>query len=150
MDITFKHKKELFSEFFATMMKFQRLVSQKFQMPVEDKIATMLQMQTMKYLKDYPKSTVGEVAQELFISSSSIAQLTDRLVVAGDIERVHDNYDRRIVRLSLTSHGEKELARLWQFHQDNINKMLSYIPEKDLKEMIRIHKDVLKRMEEDK
>lgn len=143
----FDSKQKLFQEFISTMTKVRRIMDQMSNVSLEDRVATMLQMQALTYLKEHSQLTVGELAAKLHMSSSAIAQLSERLVLANFVSRGTDENDRRIVLLKLTGEGRKELERM---HQKMIEKMggfLEYISEDDLKAMIRIHKKVLDKLE---
>ncbi|MFH1601879.1 MAG: MarR family transcriptional regulator [Candidatus Shapirobacteria bacterium] len=141
-------KQELFEEFFATVTKISRIAERSVNCSLEDKAATILQMQGLSYLSESPNSTVSELAQAVNMSSSSIAQFTDRLTENKLISRKPDVNDRRIVRLNLTDKGRSEIVetRKRMFHK--MGKVLDLISESDLKELIRIHKKILHSLEE--
>ncbi len=54
--------------------------------------------------------TVGDVAEYLLVRHHSAVELVNRAADAGLVERVADPEDGRVVRLRLTSLGEKKLA----------------------------------------
>ncbi|HZK51463.1 MAG TPA: helix-turn-helix domain-containing protein [Actinomycetota bacterium] len=56
--------------------------------------------------------TIGEVADYLLIKPHSAAELVDRAVAEGLVERRPDNDDRRVVRLRLTRLGTSKLAAI--------------------------------------
>ncbi len=141
-------KQKLLEQFFSTTIKIRRIVDHMSNISLEDKVTTSLQLQALNYLKDHAKSTVGELAQELNMSSSSIAQFTDRLVHMDFVTRENDKNDRRIVRLVLAQNGEKELKIMHQKMTEKMNKFSKYISEEDLLEMVRIHTKILKNLEE--
>ncbi|MGH7203939.1 MAG: MarR family winged helix-turn-helix transcriptional regulator [Candidatus Levyibacteriota bacterium] len=140
---------ELLQQFIGTMMKVRRFIDPAIGIPQEDKTATLLQTQALTFLKEHPQSTVGELAQYLHMSSSAIAQFTDRLTDAHLIERKNDPNDRRIVRLSLTATGDDRLISLRKVIQERMGNILTRIPEKDLKEVIRIFGNLLENLEEE-
>lgn len=114
----------------------------------EDKLTTILQVQGLTFLKEHPKTTVGELAAELTMSSPAIAKFTDKLVDCGWVERIDDPDDRRIVRLLITIQGEKEFERIKCKHFEKMSEIFSLMPEEDIKEMIRIMEDLTRRWEE--
>ena len=136
-------KLELLKEFMATMTNVHKVMSQLSSASFEDKVASMLQMQALSFLNNKPNSTVGELAETLNMSSSSVAQFTDRLVKARLVTRKLDPADRRIVRLSLTKVGKSELNKIQDELIVKTSELLSYISDKDLKEMIQINKRLL-------
>jgi len=67
-----KNKEELIWEYISVMLKALRLGSGLSGVSPEDKIATMLQLQALIFLKDNPGLTIGEFAKELNTSQSSV------------------------------------------------------------------------------
>src|SRR5579872_2026687 len=147
---TTDQKSKLLEEFFATMGKMRQAVESLSNVSPEDKIATMLQMQALSYLKSHHLSTVGELGARLYMSSSSIAQFTDRLVTAGFVKREQDTEDRRIVRLSLSVKGEKELAAMRKRMMEKMGRLLVHVSQKDLADLVRIHKKIVNGLENKK
>lgn len=141
-----KHK--LADQFLRTFAKIRRLVDHCCDISLEQKIATLLQLQALSYLEEHKNATVGELAHDLAMSSSAIAQLTDRLVNAKRIERKNDPDDRRITRLQLTKEGREELQHLKKHFVDKISFLLSYISENDLRELIRIQTELSHKLEQ--
>ena len=133
-----KQKQELVQQFISAITKIRRIVHQSSNISLEEKFATILQMQALGFVKDHPKATVGELAQKLHMSSSSIAQLCDRLVSNGWVKREDDPKDRRVTRLSLTDKGSKELKAIKLKHFKKMGQVFSLLDEEDLKEMVRI------------
>lgn len=141
-------KRELLEEFFATMTKIRRIVEKAVNLSCEDKTATILQVQALAYLNEHASSTVSELAQALQMSSSAIAQFTDRLADANLVTREPDVSDRRIVRLMLTEKGKKESAEVRKKMFEKMSKVFDYISEDNLKELLRIHNKILYSLED--
>lgn len=138
--------KKLYGELFKAMSQCKRLMHQSFSSLTKDLETTMIQVQALSFIKEHPKSTVGELARNLHTSMSSTAQLTDRLAKHSWITRSDDKKDRRIVRLTLTSSGQQELG---SFHEQMIERMADFygnIPEKDVIELLRIHNELIDKM----
>jgi DNA-binding MarR family transcriptional regulator len=83
------------------------------------------------------------------MSSSAVAQLIDRLLTSNWVDRKHDETDRRVVRLSLTHEGLKELDRLKKIRQERLEPLLKHLDEKDLQELIRILNNVYDSMNQE-
>lgn len=143
-------KQDLVQQFLITSTTLSRIMSQLSTVSLEEKMATILQFQALTYLKQQDEATVGELAQELAMSSPAIAQLTDRLVNAGRIERKDDKNDRRVVHLSLTDEGVKELSQMKQKYIEKMTSLLSFIPATDLRELVRIQAELIQKLEENK
>ena len=67
--------------------------------------------------------TVGEVADSLLLRHHSTVELVDRAAQAGLVHRTVDEADRRVVRLSLTSKGQRLLHRLSAAHLDELKRL---------------------------
>lgn len=138
---------DLVQEFVNTLDTLRRIISRLSCMSHEEKMATALQFQALSYLKEHKNSTVGELAQEIGLSSSAVAQLIDRLVTAQKIIRKNDTKDRRIIHIALTEEGAKELAQIKKKYIEKLTFLLSYISEKDLTELIRIQTKLIHKLE---
>jgi len=140
---------ELLNDFFNTSDKLRNLMQQLSPGKERFKMATRLQIRTMKYLFINPETTVGDLAKELVMSSGAIAQLLDRLEGYGWIKRDNDPEDRRVIRLSLTQEGRKQIKEIGRlFIKEKIQSFLSLIREEDLKTLVEIQKRIIKNIEE--
>jgi len=135
------HTKLLF-EFLSKAVKIRRLIEQT--SSFEDKAITLLQIQALTFVHEHPKTPVGSLADELSMSLSSVAQLTNRLVESHYLKREDSSNDRRIIHLSITPKGVKQLEAFKEQLTMNHFKVLSTIPKNDLKELVRIFTTILK------
>lgn len=129
---------------FNTMLQFGKLMSQSTQETHEERTATMLQFSALHFLKDQPNDTVTNLATSLKLSKSSATQLIERLVKLSLVKRTHDSEDRRVIRLNITEKGKKECIILKRQMIQKMQKFFSKIPAKDLKELVRIHTNLVK------
>jgi DNA-binding MarR family transcriptional regulator len=67
--------------------------------------------------------TIGQAADYLLIRHHSAVELVDRSVRAGLVERVRDADDHRVVRLRLSSAGERVLADLSSAHLEELARL---------------------------
>lgn len=58
------------------------------------------------------KTTVGELAEELGLSTSATTIAINRLVTSGHIDRTRDEADRRVVWVELTPSAKETITRL--------------------------------------
>jgi DNA-binding MarR family transcriptional regulator len=143
-----KSKQNLVQEFMSTSVTLKRIISRLSSVSLEEKMATILQFQALTYLREHKNATVGELAQDLAISSSAVAQLIDRLLEAGRIARKNDLKDRRIIHISLTPEGKKEQSQMKKKYIEKMTFLLTHISEKDLHELIRIQTELITKLEE--
>ena len=133
------------AEFLEQFMKIMRVLHRT-ALPrniIDSKSAiTPLQLEALLYLHTHPKSTVSTLGKYLQLSSSAIAQLTDRLAKAGLLRRTPNPRDRRSVVLSLTPKGERAFSQFHKVHMEKMKELMTLMPEKDMKELIRIFKNL--------
>lgn len=132
---------KLLSEFLSKAVKVRRLIERT--SSFEDKAITLLQIQALTYIHAHPKAPVGSLADELSMSLSAVAQLTNRLAEANYIQREDSQTDRRIICLSITHEGARQMEVFKKQLDKNHFKVLSAIPENDLKELVRIFTNIL-------
>ncbi len=75
-------------------------------------VITPPQWSTLAWIDAYQVLSVGVLARKLGIDDSVATGIVKRLELHGLIERVHDQTDRRIVRLALTSEGSEIVHQL--------------------------------------
>ena len=91
---------------------------------------TPQQYQLLLALKGFPGrdwATVREVAERLQLRHHSVVELVDRAQTEGLVERGPDPDDRRLVRVLLTEHGERVLARLSALHRAELHRLESVL-----------------------
>ncbi len=130
-------------QLFGTMLQLGKLMSQQTAETHEEKTATMLQFFALHFLKEQPNGTVTDFCKFLNLSKSSATQLVERLVKAGLVRRIDDSADRRIIRLSITENGKKEFIVLKKKLMEKMHRIFSKVPQRDVRELIRIHTNLI-------
>lgn len=141
------NKQKDFSKFFNTMLKMRKILHQTLDDTDGDNIPTMLQVQTLKTIKENSPITASELASRLQMSPSALTQMTDRLIKSRFIFRKNDKNDRRLILLSLTSDGEEHLASILKKMEQKANQILAPISAKDLETVVSIFEDFLQKYE---
>lgn len=72
--------------------------------------------------------TIGEIADYLLLRHHSVVGLIDRADAAGLVRRVRDTEDHRLVRLQLTSDGERRLEALSALHLQELERLALELP----------------------
>jgi DNA-binding MarR family transcriptional regulator len=72
--------------------------------------------------------TIGEVADYLLLRHHSAVGLVDRADAAGLVQRGRDPDDHRVVRLQLTSAGNKRLEALFELHLEELERLSLKLP----------------------
>jgi DNA-binding MarR family transcriptional regulator len=135
------HHTKFLEQFMKMMRVLHRTVLPRNTVDTESGI-TPLQLEALLYLHMHPKSTVSALGEYLQLSSSAIAQLTNRLAKAGFLKRAPNPRDRRSVTLSLTPKGERVFSQFHKVHMEKMKELMTLLPKKDMKELIRIFKNL--------
>src|SRR5438552_18108167 len=67
--------------------------------------------------------SVGDISHYLVERQHSVSGLIDRAVRAGLVRRETDPGDRRVVRVALTTKGERKLETLTQLHVEELERL---------------------------
>ena len=143
-------KQILFLEFIQAVEKIRKFSEKISGKGSEAPGIPPLQIQALDYIKRNPGTPVRGLSDHLSISSSAISQLTDRLFTSKLVDRKSDSSDRRSVLVFLTKKGEQSLKNFKKKQIEDIDFVTKYISIDDIEQMIRIHKNVLKKIEENK
>lgn len=73
--------------------------------------------------RDRRGPTIGELADYLLLRHHSAVELVDRAEQAGLVERWGDEGDGRIIRVRLTTDGNRRLTRLTPAHLDELEQL---------------------------
>ena len=98
----------------------------------------MLQCEAMLCIKKHKNTHMGDIAEHFSTSMPTATALIDKLIGAKFVTRENDPTDRRVVRINLTKSGEKLLIELTKHKKEKMSKLLSYLPESDKLELLRI------------
>lgn len=82
--------------------------------------------------------TMQEIARQLRVTAPSATSLVRKLFSLGWIERKASGSDKRVVRISLTAKGRKELSRYRSQSEKTMRKVFSKLPERDLSHLKRV------------
>ena len=127
--------RQLTREDFEHLLEF-RTSLRKFQRWSEDQAnaagLTHVQHQLLVAIKGHPGDqppTVGDLSGYLLQRHHSTVELVDRATAAGLVRRVSDAGDGRVVRVRLTSVGERRLAALTPAHIDELHHLAEVLNE---------------------
>jgi DNA-binding MarR family transcriptional regulator len=93
---------------------------------VRDHGLTPQQYQLLLALKGFPGrewASVSELADRLQLRHHSVGELVNRAQAQDLVTKAPHPTDARIVRVEMTPHGERALARLSALHRDELRRM---------------------------
>lgn len=101
---------------------------------------SMSQFMTLLYIKQNKAISMKEISEHFSIEMSSATSVLNRLVSSKLVKRMEDKKDRRVVRISLTTRGDNLLKKALKAHKKKIQKVLSYLSDKQKIDLYRILK----------
>lgn len=93
-----------------------------------DESLSLPQFRALVVLATRGAATVGALADELNVHSSTITRLSDRLVARALVSRVAAETNRREVVVELTPAGKRIVAKVMQRRRDAIAEIVAAVP----------------------
>lgn len=122
------------------MFKTFRLMKEEMSFTNNFTHLSILQIQTLIFIKQNKKTSMGDVAEYFHIELPSATSLLNKLCDQKLVERHEDENDRRLVMISLTNEGKKLLQQAMNQRRKKLEKTLSYLSEKEKNELLNIMK----------
>ncbi len=120
---------------FERLLEF-RVTLRRFQRWSEDQARavglTHVQHQLLVAIKGHRGTVppaVGDLAGYLLLRPHSTVELVDRAEAAGLVERTPDGDDGRVVRVRLTSEGDRILRKLARAHLERLHELATVLDE---------------------
>ena len=106
---------------------------------------TVVQLKAIYMLSYNPNISLGELAEKLRLTNSTVSGVIDRLVQNGLVERIVPPENRRMVSIHLTEKGKNMLDNHFLSESILINKLneVMDLPEEDIEELLRLHNLIL-------
>lgn len=102
-----------------------------------------LELRALMALDANTEMDMKELSQTLQISPSSCTQLMNRLRMHGYIERKESSKDRRLVVVTLSAKGLKEMQKKWELMQKKVKRLFSTFTSEELDVYIKLHQKLL-------
>jgi len=135
-------KNDITIELVEMMFKVMRLMKHKMSYTNNLTHLSILQFQALIFLKQEngKKVTMGDIAEYFHIELPSATSLINILCEQKLVTRKSDENDRRLVIIVLTTQGKTLLERAMSERRQKLEKTLSYLSEKEKKELLNIFK----------
>lgn len=126
-----KEIEETFREFIRTLLpKWVDLKNQE---------VSFSQFVLLQILRKKGPKKVSELAEDMFVTSSAITGLSDKLVKNDFILRERSEKDRRIVQLVITEKGEQLALKIEQQQKEKMDHIHDGFTEEELKVMKKMY-----------
>ena len=113
--------------------------------PVRRGEITPEQYWLLKLLNKQTELSIGELAEALGVTGSSVTTACKRLEKAGLLKRTRqaDGQDERVVLVTLTTQGHQQLEAWQQERRNELNKMLTPLSPSEQNELQRLIERIL-------
>lgn len=138
MDIT--------SQLIDSIFTFSRLMKEKMGIKSDLANLSMVQIQTLLFLKKNSSSPMRKIAEYVQIELPSATNLIDTLVQLELVARNADNQDKRVVNISLTQKAEELLAKVKKERTETMNVVLTPLSDTDKEKLLEILKKLTESM----
>lgn len=99
---------------------------------------TISQLLVLEQLHNRAESKMKDLADFMNVTTAAMTGIIDRLVREGCVTRIFDPNDRRIIRVKLTSKGNKFLQRINLKRRQTLIKIFEKVSDNDRAEYLRI------------
>lgn len=120
-----------------TLLKLMRNYESCDEMCVAQHGITATQGYTLLAFPNEADLSMNELSEQMGLASSTMTRMVDHLVRKGLVGRQHDEDDRRVVRVSLTSEGKRLRQELERERQQLMETVLEAIPEAERPVILR-------------
>ena len=96
--------------------------------------------------------SMSQIGRRLMISKPNVTSVINNLIRDGKVERLPDEADRRIIRVSVTKKGRAFMQHYKKIMQEVIKTNLSQLDEHDLERLyqaLKEMKDITSKISED-
>lgn len=97
-----------------------------------------MRCETLRFIQEKEQPTMQEIAKHLRITAPSATSLMRKLSSLGWIERAPTRTDKRVVRITLSAAGRREVARYQKQAEATMRKVFSRLPQRDIRHLKRI------------
>ncbi|OIK09418.1 hypothetical protein BIV60_23950 [Bacillus sp. MUM 116] len=109
---------------------------------------TVVQLKALYRISSNPNISLGELAEKLRLTNSTVSGVIDRLVNSQLVERVVPPENRRAVSIHLTQVGKELVDRVYSPESllyKKLNGVMS-LPKDEIEHLLRLHKLVLSKL----
>ena len=132
MDREIKKLNDIFVNLFNTVLRLEEEAIQN----ASYGDISITEVHTLEAVGTGRPKTMTHIANILGIKVSTLTTAINRLVKKGYAQRLRDENDRRIVKVSLTEHGMDAVKEHEDFHESMIREAIAQIPEESIRQFV--------------
>ena len=109
--------------------------------------ATKGQFKLLRVLQTHQRCTMQELADQLEVAPPTATVMVKRLLTQEFVERVRDEQDWRVVRVTLTARGQRVVSLYGEFWRVNLQRLLSHLSSEE-RAQLRVALPILRHLSE--
>src|SRR5258706_7622261 len=129
---------DLTNQLIDAIFSFSRLMKQNLGTKSDLANLSMVQLQTLFFLKKNKMLPMRQIAEYVQIELPSATNLIDTLVKLDLVERNTDNQDKRVVNVTLTEKAEIFLEKIKKERKETIGNVLMPLGDEDKRQLLEI------------
>ena len=86
----------------------------------------------LEYLYHKGNQPMANLCKRLLMANSSITYVVDNLVIAGYVEKIENNLDKRSNFVKLTKKGEDFIKSIFPSHEEKIDEIFSLLTKEEV------------------
>lgn len=120
-----------------------RLVKEKTVMAGKINPLSIVQLKILSVVSKHEAPTMKDIADSLFITSPSATVAINHLVKDGQLERVPDRIDRRVIHLKMTAKGKKVFVKCRREVLQKISEVLEKLNNRERLELAKVFSKII-------
>lgn len=140
-------RREALEQFFAATTDFFRAIHVSKERLAQQSGANRSQVEALMRIKHGPL-TVGQIAEQMRMTSSAATQLVEGLAEQGWVEREPDALDKRKVNIKISNKGAKHLQKAKDYFLDYLQQRAELVSDHDLQQAAEYMKRITEKMKE--
>ena len=140
-------KKDTTNELIEVVFSIFRLMKHEMSYTHNVTHLSILQIQTLMFVKNNVNASMSDIAEHFHIELPSATSLINILCDQKLVSRSEDSKDRRLVRIALTEEGKTLLEQAMCHRRKKVEKMLSYLKDKEKGELLNILQTLRSRLQ---
>jgi DNA-binding MarR family transcriptional regulator len=124
---------EVIAEIIDNLRRVFQVVNEQSKRAERETGLTGPQLWTIKVIAESAPIKITDLARRIYLHTTTVVGILDRLEVKGLVSRVRSKEDRRVVQVELTSKGKDLVARAPEVAQGLLVAGLEMLPKRSLK-----------------
>ncbi|MGX8797372.1 MarR family winged helix-turn-helix transcriptional regulator [Fusibacter sp. JL298sf-3] len=101
-------------------------------------------MQIMMLLSEHKQMTMSQISKGIHVINSNLTPLVDKLIKLGYLKRHPSNLDRRVVHITLTASGRKQVEKHKEYVKELLGSRLEELSDEEVEQFINQVKGISK------